>query len=78
MDFGSDVLSTTATLLCLDVPGGVNFGLDTYSWQTGPKFKGIKMIPPGVHFVFHSIGDAHGSAFVPRVGFWLSLSPGQV
>lgn len=41
------------TLLVLDVPEGTNFGIDLKSWETGDKFRGVKMIPEGVHFVYH-------------------------
>lgn len=37
--------------LCLDVPKGTEFGIDQYSWTTGDQFKGIKMIPPGFHYI---------------------------
>lgn len=40
------------TILCLDVPPGTTFGLDCMSWTTGDRFKGVKMIPPGVHYVW--------------------------
>eukprot|EP00939_MAST-03C_sp_MAST-3C-sp1_P004707 g4707.t1 len=34
------------TLLCMDVPCGVQFGIDmSKRWTTGAKFKGMKMIP---------------------------------
>ena len=42
-----------AFLLCLDVPEKTEIGIDYNSWHTGERFKGIKMIPPGVHFVFY-------------------------
>lgn len=42
-----------ATLVILDVPQGTEFGIDYNSWTVGPKFKGVKMIPPGFHFVFY-------------------------
>lgn len=41
-------------LLCLDVPLGVEFGIDYHFWEVGEKFKGVKLIPPGIHFVFYS------------------------
>lgn len=31
----------------------IEFGIDCNEWVTGPKFKGIKMIPPGLHCVFY-------------------------
>ena len=42
-----------AVIFFLDVPVGTEFGIDLNSWNTGEKFKGIKMIPPGVHYVYY-------------------------
>ena len=41
-----------ANLFLLDVPLNTEIGVDMNSWHTGPNFKGIKMIPPGVHFIY--------------------------
>ena len=41
-----------AMLVLLDVPPETEIGIDMHSWQTGEKFKGIKMIPPGIHFIY--------------------------
>lgn len=43
------------TLVILDVPEGTDFGIDIKSWESGEKFKGIKMIPPGIHFVHYRL-----------------------
>ena len=40
-------------LIILDMPVGTEFGIDYNSWHVGPKFKGVKMIPPGLHFVYY-------------------------
>lgn len=42
-----------AVLVFLDVPVGTEFGIDFCSWNTGEKFMGIKMIPPGIHFIYY-------------------------
>lgn len=42
-----------ATLVFLDVPRGTEFGIDMKSWNTGEKFRGVKMIPPGPHYVYY-------------------------
>ena len=42
-----------AIFLFLDVPVGTEFGIDYNSWQVGAKFKGVKMIPPGIHFIYY-------------------------
>src|SRR5690606_18164243 len=55
----------------LDVPSGLELGIDFTSYNTGPLFKGIKMIPPGLHFVFYSTG-------LMREGFFLHSKQGEV
>ncbi|KAJ8673712.1 hypothetical protein QAD02_004974 [Eretmocerus hayati] len=57
------------TLVVLDVPSGTDFGIDIKSWNSGENFKGIKMIPPGFHFIHYSATDKYGEA-APRVGFF--------
>ncbi len=46
------LLDVGATLFLLDVPPRTEIGIDVHSWNTGEKFMGIKMIPPGIHFVY--------------------------
>lgn len=59
-----------AILVCLDVPPGTEFGIDYNSWNVGPKFKGVKMIPPGFHFVFYAAVGRSGGQTAPRTGFF--------
>lgn len=40
------------TLIWLDMPVGAEFGCDLTAWNTAHKFKGVKMIPPGLHFFY--------------------------
>jgi len=47
------LLTQGATLVLLDVPVGTDVGIDIKSWNVGQNFKGIKMIPPGIHFVHY-------------------------
>lgn len=42
-----------AILLFLDPPENLEFGIDFNAWSTGPLFKGVKLIPPGIHFVYY-------------------------
>ncbi|XP_006611900.1 protein AAR2 homolog [Apis laboriosa] len=58
-----------ATLITLNVPSGTEFGIDLKSWNTADKFKGIKMIPPGFHYIHYSAIDEFGEA-KPKVGFF--------
>ena len=42
-----------AVLVLVDVPERTEVGIDYNCWTVGPRFRGIKMIPPGFHFVFY-------------------------
>ncbi|XP_012259201.2 protein AAR2 homolog [Athalia rosae] len=57
-----------ATLVLLNVPPGTDFGVDMKSWNTGDKFKGVKMIPPGFHYIHYSAANGFDD-LAPRVGF---------
>ena len=48
------LLSEGAVLVVQDLPVGTEFGLDYNSWHVGPRFRGVKMVPPGPHFIFTS------------------------
>ncbi|KAI3462593.1 hypothetical protein Pfo_019256 [Paulownia fortunei] len=67
-----------ATLLLLDVPQCTLIGIDTQMYSSGPNFKGIKMIPPGIHFIYYSSSNREGSEFSPVVGFFIEANPSQV
>lgn len=56
------------TVLLLDVPAGVQFGLDCQCFIVGERFKGVKMIPPGVHFI--SVCQSTASAPVSFFAFF--------
>ncbi|XP_066582433.1 protein AAR2 homolog [Prorops nasuta] len=57
------------TLIVLNVPPGTDFGIDIKSWNTEENFKGIKMIPPGFHFIHYSAVNEFGD-MAPRIGFF--------
>ncbi|KAM0729382.1 Protein AAR2-like protein [Formica fusca] len=63
------LLTQGANLILLDVPKGTDIGIDMKSWNTGSNFKGIKMIPPGIHFVHYSAINKLGE-MAPRIGFF--------
>ena len=44
---------------------------------TGPRFKGLKMLPPGPHFFFTNASSRMGD-FAPTCGFFLWVDPQQV
>ncbi|XP_019395313.1 PREDICTED: protein AAR2 homolog [Crocodylus porosus] len=63
-----------AAVVVLGVPEGTQLGVDYKTWSVGPRFRGIKMIPPGVHFFHYSSVDRRDpGASGPRTGFFLSL-----
>lgn len=43
-----------ASLLLLGVPPSTSFGIDQQMFVVGPNFKGVKMMPPGPHFIYYS------------------------
>lgn len=69
-----------ATLVLLGVPEGTELGLDYKTWGVGPRFRGIKMIPPGIHFLHYSPANAksHGGELGPKRGLFLSLKPREI
>ncbi|KAI1892762.1 hypothetical protein AGOR_G00136870 [Albula goreensis] len=68
-----------ATLVLLGVPEGTELGMDYKSWQVGPRFRGVKMIPPGLHFLhYSSVNTCRGGEVGPKMGLFLSLQPREV
>ena len=55
-----------AVLIIPDVPLGLDFGINCMSFETGPKFRGMSMIPQGLHFIYHSTGMAARQGFFLR------------
>ncbi|XP_061358549.1 uncharacterized protein LOC133302749 [Gastrolobium bilobum] len=66
------------TLLFLDVPQYTLVAIDTQMFSVGPAFKGIKMIPPGTHFVYYSSSSRDGKEFSPIIGFFIDVGPSEV
>lgn len=52
-----------------DLPPNSEFGIDYHSWRTGEQFRGVKMIPPGLHFIYYSVADKYGQLGM-RSGFF--------
>lgn len=69
-----------ATLVLLGVPQGTELGIDCKSWQVGPRFRGVKMIPPGLHFLhFCSVNSPScGGEIGPKSGLFLTLKPREI
>lgn len=77
-DTALELVKKGAALLFLDVPQHTLLGIDTQMFSVGPNFKGIKMIPPGPHFIYYSSSNRGGSEFSPMIGFFIDLNPSEV
>uniref|UniRef100_A0A671WGR4 Protein AAR2 homolog n=1 Tax=Sparus aurata TaxID=8175 RepID=A0A671WGR4_SPAAU len=69
-----------AFLVLLGVPQGTELGIDCKSWQVGPRFKGVKMIPPGMHFLHYCSANppSCGGEIGPKTGLFLTLKPREI
>ncbi|KAF2019668.1 hypothetical protein BU24DRAFT_419284 [Aaosphaeria arxii CBS 175.79] len=67
-----DPATQTHCVLLLDLPPSALGGIDLLSFTTTPRFRGVKNLPPGLHFVFAS-SDMSLSV---RHGAWFYVSPG--
>ncbi|XP_022184665.2 protein AAR2 homolog [Nilaparvata lugens] len=65
------------TFVCTGVPEGTQFGIDMKSWTVGEKFKGVKMIPPGLHFIYINATNEHND-YAPRIGFIHNFKPKEM
>ncbi|KAL1132604.1 hypothetical protein AAG570_010556 [Ranatra chinensis] len=64
-------------LILLNVPVGTEFGFDIKSWYTDENFKGIKMIPPGVHMISYSATNKHGDS-APKISFFHNFKTSEI
>jgi A1 cistron-splicing factor AAR2 len=72
------LVETGGSLLLLDVPPSTQFGINQQMFLVGPKFRGLKMLPPGPHFVYYSSKSRYGMDTSPTIGFFLYIRPSQV
>lgn len=63
--------ATTPAVLLLDLPKSALAGIDLLSFTVTPRFRGIKNLPPGLHFVF----TGSSTAFSVRHGIWFRVLP---
>lgn len=68
-----------ATFVFLDVPEGSEFGMDCNVWSVGPNFKGVKMIPPGLHFIhFSPVSRSTDGDVGHRSGFFYDFKAEEI
>jgi len=65
--------SNRACVLLLDLPEAAFCGIDLLSFTSGPRFRGIKQLPTGWHFVF--VGATN--SFSLRYGVWFHVGDAQ-
>lgn len=65
------------SVLCLGCSEGMLFGIDYSAWSVGPQFMGVKLIPPGLHYVYCSASAAEDIG-ICRSGFFLHMKPKDV
>ncbi|CAL8470508.1 g10050 [Coccomyxa elongata] len=78
-----ELAESGGALLLLDVPAGTIVGIDQQTFIVGPKFKGVKMLPPGPHFMScnatrHGGNGGGGPDFAPTMGFFTHVAPRSV
>lgn len=62
-------MESSAAVLLLDLPPAALAGIDLLSFTTTPRFRGVKDLPPGLHFVF----TGSSTAFSVRHGIWFRV-----
>ncbi|KAJ4309431.1 hypothetical protein N0V94_008938 [Neodidymelliopsis sp. IMI 364377] len=67
-----DPSSINSCVLLLNLPQNALAGIDLLSFTSSPRFKGVRNLPPGLHFIF----AASDSALSVRQGAWFYVSPG--
>lgn len=67
-EMASKLFEEGALLIVAGIPTGTEVGMDLSSNKAGEMFRGIKMIPPGPHFV-HTAAEGEYGDTAARVGF---------
>ncbi|XP_026322049.1 protein AAR2 homolog isoform X2 [Hyposmocoma kahamanoa] len=68
-DTAKKLLVEGGTFVFLGVPQETQFGIDMQCWNTEEDFRGIKMIPPGLHYIHYSAVSKGTGDVSPRSGF---------
>ena len=62
------------TLLLLNAPKKMQFGIDLSQWVIGEKFMGIKLIPFGIHYISFSLSEENN---LFKQGFFIEIESGK-
>lgn len=63
-----------ATIHIEDIPPGSHIGLNLHSWQSGPNFRGLRGISPGLNCLHITIAEV----VTTKYAVWLDLTVGTV
>lgn len=75
-DEAKRLFSEGAVFVLLNVPEGTEFGVDLKSWNVDEKFRGVKMIPKGIHYIYYSaVNNYQETSF--RSGFFCNFHQGE-
>ncbi len=67
-DLARQLFEDGAFLIIAGCPEKTEFGIDLCSYSVGEKFRGVKMIPPGPHYVYTAAQGSYGDTS-SRIGF---------
>lgn len=67
-----------AILIVEDLPVNSEFGIDLSAYRIGDKFRGVKLIPPGIHFIYASASEKNSQQLGPRNGFYYNFGRKEV
>lgn len=69
---GAALQKQAGMLICLDLPPGTQLGLDYADWTVGARFRGVSLLPPGIHFVWFRYNNILRLFIaLPSVAHWL-------
>lgn len=63
----------TAVILLLSPPDNLSMGLNNLAFDTGPRFRGFKLVPPGAHYLHYTLGE---EKHMFRTGFFVHVKEG--
>lgn len=67
-----------ACLIVTGTPDHTEFGIDLLAIDITAEFRGVKLIPPGAHFVYSSAKDNFGNSNGARNGFLHFFKSGEI
>lgn len=67
-ELAQQLLCDGAILIVAGCPTGTEFGIDLNAYIVDDNFRGVKMIPAGVHYVYTASRGPYGDSAL-RVGF---------